>query len=158
MKKPRRNLMIDLYRERDSAFQFEYFGIWEKVLQLARLYGWHPAGTVEPPDWQAGETQEGWLGEYDLYLGELVRAEDAHAMADALEQALDDLPDHLMPERIIETEFEELDKEDLISISFYIIEPNKSLNLFEVFGGQYKAELIDFIAFCRQGGFHIQNL
>jgi hypothetical protein len=171
-------MTIELTREDDSTFHFLYFGIWQKVLELARMYGWQPEGTSEPPNWREQKaareheqqdfdpyeprepdtSQEIWMGQYDLYLGELVNARDAAAMADALEHALDDLPDNDMPDRTIETEMEEIDQENQISISFYIIEPNKALNLFEVFGGQYKQELIDFIAFSRRGGFHIHSL
>lgn len=155
-------MMIELFREggEDGIFRFYYFGIWQKVLELARLYNWEPEGTSEPPNWRDVETEspEIWMGQYDVYLGERVSARDAAAIAAALENALDDLPDNKMPERTIETEMEEIDQENQISITFYIIEPNKALNLFETFGGQYKQELIDFIAFCRQGGFHIHSL
>lgn len=180
MRTPKPRMTIELIREGDNTFHFLYFGIWQKVLELARMYGWQPEGTSEPPNWreqkaareheqqdfdpyepQAKESDalpEVWMGQYDLYLGEQVNAHDADAIADALQQALDDLPDNDMPDRTIETEMEEIDQENQISISFYIIEPNKALNLFEVFGGQYKQELIDFIAFCRRGGFHIHSL
>jgi hypothetical protein len=167
-------MMIELVREGDTPFQLQYFGIWQKVLELAQMYGWHPEGTSEPPNWREQKAEreqrqdqefdpyepspDVWMGQYDQYMGEGVSASDADAMVDALERALDDLPDNDMPDRTIETEMEEIDQENQISISFYIIEPNKALNLFEVFGGQYKQELIDFIAFGREGGFHIYSL
>ena len=43
-------MTIDLYRNEEDYFQFEYFGIWQKLMDLARIYGWEPAGTHEPPD------------------------------------------------------------------------------------------------------------
>ncbi len=171
-------MTIELVRE-NGIFHFRYFGIWQKVLELARMFGWEPEGTSEPPNWreqkaerehldsydpqepqepQPQDLPEVWMGQYDLYLGEGVSSRDAAALADALELALDDLPDNEMPDRTIETEMEEIDQENQISISFYIIEPNKALNLFETFGGQYKQEVIEFIAFCRRGGFHIHSL
>ncbi|MBZ0291560.1 MAG: hypothetical protein K8L99_03240 [Anaerolineae bacterium] len=149
-------MTIELYRSEDDSFYFDYFGTWEKVLSLAQLYGWQPIGTFEPWDWQSEETP--WEGRYDFYGGEEVSAVDARALATALGTALPDLPDHRMPDRIFETELEEIDREDEMSISFYIIEPNKELNLFEVFGGQYKKQLMRFIAFCQRGGFQIYTL
>src|SRR5690606_200042 len=151
-------MAIELYREGSEAFQLEYFGIWEKLMDLAHIYGWVPAGTSEPPAWdEEGEASE-WSGRYDVYLGEWVDEADANALADALRNALPDLPDTTMPDRIFETEMEETDREGHISISFHIIEPNTALILFEVFGGQYKSELIAFIEFCRLGGCHTYSL
>lgn len=151
-------MAIELYREEGESFHFDYFGIWEKVMDLAHIYGWQPAGTGQPPAWEDADDSTRWSGRYDLYLGERVHDGDAHALAEALARALPDLPDSPMPDRIFETEMEEIDREGQISISFYIIEPNTELNLFEVFGGQYKEELVDFIRFCHQGGFHIYSL
>ena len=148
-------MTIDLYRNDDDYFQLDYFGIWQKLMDLAVIYGWQPTGTYEPPDWDEQDDVEVWQGDYDMYLGEWVTDEDAEDMAEALFRALDDLPDNRMPDRIIETEIEEIDRDGDVSISFHIIEPNKSLNLFEMFGGQYKSELLAFIQFARQGGFHI---
>ena len=150
-------MTIDLYRNEDDYFQLEYFGIWQKVMDLARIYGWEPIGTQEPPDWDSNDDDERWQGDYDLYAGEWITAEDAQELANALDSALDDLPDNPMPDRIIETEIEEIDRDGDVSISFHIIESNKSINLFEAFGGQYKSELIAFIHFARRGGFHIYS-
>lgn len=150
-------MAVELYRSGDF-FQFEYFGIWQKVMDLAQLYGWVPVGTAEPQHWEGDETQPGWSGRYDRYLGEWVSAEDAAAMAAALSSALDDLPDHPMPDRVFKSEIEEMDYENQTSITFHIIELNRALNIFELFGGQYKRDLARFIAFCHQGGFHIYSL
>ena len=149
-------MTIDLYRSDDDFFQFEYFGIWQKLMNLAQIYNWTPAGTAAPPEWER-EANENWNGGYDTFNGEWVTDDDARALAEALDRALDDLPDNTMPDRIIETEIEEIDREGEVSISFHIIEANKSLNLFETFGGQYKSDLKTFIRFARQGGFHIYS-
>lgn len=150
-------MTVELYRSGDS-FEFEFFGIWQKVMDLALMYGWVPVGTTEPQHWEGEEAQTAWTGRYDYYIGEWVNAADAAEMANALSAALDDLPDHPMPERVNETEVEELDYEDQTAITFHIIELNRALNLFELFGGQYKHDLTEFIAFCREGGFHIHSL
>ena len=148
-------MTIDLYRDDQDYFQFEYFGIWQKLMDLALVYGWQPAGTLEPPDWEDEEPGEEWPGSYDMFMGEWVTDSDAYDLANSLARALDDLPDNPMPDRVIETEIEEIDREGDVSISFHIIEPNKALNLFEMFGGQYKSDLIEFIQFAREGGFYI---
>lgn len=150
-------MTIELYRNGET-FQFEYFGIWQKVMDLALMYGWVPVGTAEPQHWEGEDTQTAWTGRYDHYLGEWVSPQDATRMADALADAFDDLPDHPMPDRVFETEIEELDYEDQMAITFHIVELNRSLNIFELFGGQYKYNLAEFIAFCRSGGFHIYSL
>jgi hypothetical protein len=93
-------MIIELYRDQ-SSFQFEYFGIWQKVMELALLYGWVPIGTVEPQHWEREDAQATWTGRYDHYQGEWVSPQDAARMADALTSALDDLPDHPMPDRVL---------------------------------------------------------
>ena len=57
-------------------------GNWVAVLDLARTYGWEPAGTTLP-----GPKNEGWRGDYDTNDGALVDQADAAAMAARLEQA-----------------------------------------------------------------------
>ena len=75
-------MTIDLYRNDDDFFQFEYFGIWQKLMNLAQIYGWNPAGTQEPPQWNQEEGD--WDGSYDIFAGEWVADADAHALAQAL--------------------------------------------------------------------------
>src|SRR2546423_13839985 len=67
---------------------------WRGVLELGHRYGWIPAGT-EPPLWDEGGPWDGrpWNGTYFCNDGQRVTAEDAHALADALERALPDIPD-----------------------------------------------------------------
>ncbi len=55
---------------------------WQKVLWLAYQYGWEPAGTKDPEGW-VGE----WHGNYSTNSGQIVAAEDARALANALERA-----------------------------------------------------------------------
>ena len=57
--------------------------VWEKALSVAEEYGWEPAGT-DPP--------YGRWGDYGYLIrrGQVVHADDAEALADALEEALDD--------------------------------------------------------------------
>lgn len=81
---------------------------WAKLLELAYEYGWQPAGTelggLESVDDTAdddpfhhaalAEQNGGWNGTYTSNDGQLITAEDANAIAEALERALNDSPDN----------------------------------------------------------------
>jgi len=123
---------------------------WTGLLELGRRYGWIPAGT-EPPLCDEGGPWDGgpWNGTYFSNSGQRVTTEDAHALADALEQALPDMPD-----------------EDAVAHKMVIVarwhdgtprraaKPGAELSLLERFAaGQQK--LREFIAFCRAEEFAI---
>lgn len=66
---------------------------WANILDLACAYGWQPAGTAPPYNWNRDKaTPEGkqnpWSGEYATPCWQEVSHEDAILMADALETAL----------------------------------------------------------------------
>ncbi len=71
----------------------DYFGVsyslWAAMLELARRWGWRPAGT-DPP---GGCDPAGWGGSYYSSDGQRCRAEDARALADALERFLSGEPE-----------------------------------------------------------------
>ena len=85
---------MDLVNEAGARFKVVTAG-WGFYLNLAQAYGWEPAGTL-PPDGYAGA--EPWPGEYDWNAGQSVTSEDAHALASALQQALED-PERPLRER-----------------------------------------------------------
>jgi hypothetical protein len=62
---------------------------WSELLDLAKHCGWKPAGTTKPKRWKTDET---WNGYYGVNDGATVTAEDAAAIADALEAALVNIP------------------------------------------------------------------
>ena len=71
---------------------------WDKILSLAQTYGWESAGTEQPPY----SLSSCWEGQYITNDGQLVTAVDAKAIGNALENALDDIPDHSeMPEKLV---------------------------------------------------------
>ena len=82
------------------------------------------------------------------------------AVADALEKALDDIPDHnAMPDKIVTYRIGETSGEPVTDALLAVLDgvsaPNSALNPFEFFGGEDKLRVKDFIAFCRKGGFYI---
>jgi hypothetical protein len=137
---------------------------WAKALELARLYGWQPMGTRPPSIPDFDELGADWTGTYLTNDGQVVKAEDARALAAALERALesipdtnlqinwaskfwleDDLPEWLSPaERAI---IEEGLQEGLLD--------TMGIHPFEFFAGSEKRHLIQFIRFCRLGSFEI---
>lgn len=137
---------------------------WGKALELAQIYGWRPAGTCPPREIDFYQLNAEWSGRYFTNDGQMVKAEDARALAAALERALDhisdarikvdwnaefqveeDLPEWLSPEErnVIEEELYDglLDIMDLHPLDF--------------FAGDEKAYLKSLIRFCRLGSFEI---
>lgn len=137
---------------------------WAKALELAALYGWKPLGTQPPSAHDFRLLNAEWNGTYLSNDGQVVGAEDAFALAAALERSLpelpdvsppndwtsrfwleDDLPEWLSPEEkaIIEEELEDglLDTMGIPPTEF--------------FAGEEKHHLVTFIRFCRLGSFEI---
>jgi hypothetical protein len=128
---------------------------WHKVLDLACEYGWQPAGT-ELPRWhdETGALIEQWSldanewdGGYSSNDGQYVTDEDAAHIADALQRALEDIPDFDTGER-----WAEYGPADQLTdpLARALMMPS-----LEFFSGEAKQHVRDFIAFCRAGGFCI---
>jgi hypothetical protein len=135
---------MDLISE-GGDFWFPNHG-WRAVLDLAHDYGgWVPAGTQAPqfddePPWHD------WSGTYFSNDRQLVTAEDARNLADALERALSDVPrEKTWVTKVLRTvdgrEFEGMPDD---------------LNPLEHFSGpDGRRYLEEFIRFCRAGEFVI---
>ncbi len=89
---------FDLTAESGDYFHFNWAG-WTQILKEAWDYGWRPQGTL-CPDWYIVGTdlraadvydKEKWEGGYFSNDGQVVTAEDACAIAQALERALPQL-------------------------------------------------------------------
>lgn len=123
---------------------------WDKVLDLADAHGWERAGTLAPvcvDEFGRPFRIAGWDGSYDTNDGQVVLAEDAAALACALESALDDIPDFECGEKLVEMNLGsvltmEMDNPDLTPAAF--------------FSGPDKERLAEFILFCRAGAFEIK--
>jgi hypothetical protein len=85
-----------------------------------------------------------WDGNYDTNDGQRVTAEDAAALADALEQALPDVPSH----DALAHKTKEVGGMRCIPI-------DADVSPLEYFSGKGRARLTAFIRFCRAGGFEI---
>ena len=76
---------------------------WVRVLELAEKNGWQSKGTTIPKDYHKSD----WDGNYWHNSGEIVEAEDALNLAEALTKALDTLPKEYIPllidSRVLET-------------------------------------------------------
>jgi hypothetical protein len=105
-----------------------------------------------------------WDGSYLGNCFQRVTDEDAARIADALEQALDDIPDFDAAEKWVEygpTDIGPTDmptgpvERSLVEEGFAVSVPNWSLSPLEYFSGEDKQLVRAFIAYCRAGAFHI---
>jgi hypothetical protein len=136
---------------------------WPMLLRMARSYGWKPAGTQPGPDYadhNLKPTVE-WDGTYLTNDGQVVMAEDAAALADAIERALPDIPDHEITGKMVSLRPDQLKSEidlafrDLIAEGMSLIATNPDMSPYELFSGEMKQQVIGFIKLCRKGSFAI---
>lgn len=131
---------------------------WLNLLQLARRYGWQPAGTeLEKEKLQTDPDLEGertWSGSYFWIFGQRVTDGDAMNLALALEAALPDLPDQ-EPDHKLETRYYKSPEGQPIKSRG--LKKGESLNLLEWFAGDAKEQVAEFIRFCKAGGFFING-
>ena len=121
---------------------------WTKVLALAHIFGWKPAGTLSPVDEHGTLLYDNWEGSYELFVHQRVSAEDAAHLADALDQAPRDIPDHGAAEhKAVPVE--------LGGVPGWAYAPD-DINPIEWFSGERGRQYLqEFIAFCRKGEFSI---
>jgi hypothetical protein len=143
---------------------------WIKALNLAMFYGWQPRGTrlssvIECYGFDIEEWDE-WDGTYLTNDGQTVIAEDALALAAALERALDDIPDFKVEIPRVETEKEDGFLASLSPVERAVLEAGLEEHLlglleihpFAYFAGEEKLQLVGFIKFCRLGSFTILRI
>jgi hypothetical protein len=165
---------------------------WTQVLELGRLFGWEPAGTVPDVDLQlsvrfgdekgnltgteeereqfAAEVRREWDGSYcnGGYFSndfQVVTAEDATNLAEALERALLDVPGkEAIVHKLVRVEVPPQDIPGLHAMgvlgeeetSLETLPHDADVNPLEFFcGGDGKKKIRSFIAFCRAGKFRI---
>jgi hypothetical protein len=154
-------------------FRFNIFA-WGQVLGLAQQYGWEPAGTEMQPmelrnadgsvDHELTEHYMAlavdWDGNYFTNDFQHVSDEDAATIADALERALDDIPDFDSGEKTKEFTPDEPPDNPVARALLEgglkpFVAPNDLLGPAEFFSGEDKQKIRDFIEYCRAGGFVI---
>jgi len=131
-----------------------------KALELAELYSWQPSGTQPPPGHNFHDLNAEWDGNYLTNDGQIIKAEDALSLANALQIALGDIPDsidHVDWNLILCMEDDLL--EWLSPEEQQIIDDGIENELFDIldthplkfFAGNEKDYLKKFIKFCRMG-------
>jgi hypothetical protein len=137
---------------------------WAKALELARLYGWRPLGTRPTPGMEFSKLGADWLGTYLTNDGQVVSAEDACALAAALERSLEDIPDvTLEPDWDLSRWLEDDLPEWFSPEEHELMEEELQDGLLDILGthplaffaGNEKPQLVQFIRFCRLGSFEI---
>lgn len=168
----------------------EYFYLlsadWARLLQLAYVYNWSPAG-AEPSEAHKPAPTPGvmypplvdWGGEDYARNGYIVQAPDALQMGWALQQALADIPDHDTVKRVeiasiidgngkyeahgasTESQYSYLRRGSKFTrieaeSEHFIVPANGQIT--DYFSGAMKPCVQNFISFCEHGGFSIISL
>jgi hypothetical protein len=137
---------------------------WTKALELARAYGWKPAGTAPPAFHRVHEIGAEWSGTYLTNDGQVVKAEDALFLAAALERSLSDVPEANVPIDWASKFWLEDDLPEWLSPEEKaLIEEELEDGLLDTMGthprdffaGDEKRLLLGLIRFCRLGSFEI---
>jgi len=137
---------------------------WVKALELARLYGWQPLGTRPAPGVNLSKLGAEWHGLYLTNDGQVISAEDAYALAVALERSLDDIPDsRIEPDWDFSLWLEDDLPEWFSPVERELVEEELQDGLLDIrgirpvdfFAGEEKYHLVQFIRFCRLGSFEI---
>src|SRR5215204_5808731 len=145
---------------------------WWKIFELAYDYGWKPQGT-EPAQWYDanGELDKQMSFDPDTWNSnnyftndfQVVTETDAANIADALQQALDDIPDSDTtrewvqpgPDDPVMAFAESPAERASLEQGYFVDLPADSLSPVDYFSGKGKQRVRDFIRFCQAGAFCI---
>ena len=145
---------------------------WCKILELAYSYSWRPQGT-EPGQWydengelckQISPDPDTWdSNNYFSNDYQWVTETDAANIADALQQALDDIPDFDTSRKWVQPEPDDLlwdlaespAERAKLEQGFFVDLDADSLSPVDYFSGEVKQIVRDFIRFCQAGAFCI---
>jgi hypothetical protein len=155
----------DLTNASGDSHQWKSVGWWY-LLNLARHFGWKPAGTLPPA---AHDEPSAWDGNYFHNDGQRVTAPDAAALADSLEkmlrsptrvqaaQAVGARMDEILDDQAItpQTPLADVDTYPLDFVrQMFARFKQTSVGHWE-FDSKSDEYLSEFIAFCRKGAFEI---
>lgn len=181
----------DLYSKNDEHYRFN-ISSWSALLDLAERQGWEPMGTIlyeyeyddEDNRINSGVLDVEWEGTYYSNDGQIVVVDDALNLANALENALDDIPDvEVYPDQFIlcggnvenymqqerarsvgktVVTYQEWKSGLLTQVPDIVVCTDinefygRNDDLYGVFSGKQSKDYIrGFIAFCRTGEFRI---
>jgi hypothetical protein len=166
---------FDLSNRQGQSYRFNFFD-WPNLLRLAEQYGWEPEGTTLDPEHLAdreedeelspeevaaevAESLEKWEGGYCTNDFQVVSAEDARNLADALEKALPDIPEHdAVGHKALDlSTYSPEMREQLKALGVGRLFPvDAPISVLERFSGKRGRDYLKgFIAFCRAGEFTI---
>ena len=143
----------DIYGAKGGSYRINGGG-WRDLIKLALLFGWEGEGTTLDYDpYDESIPVLDWDGDYFSCDGQFVSENDALNLARSLEAGLDDIPD------FSETNAPS-DIPDIIIANVRRVAPKlkfyNSGNILEIWSGEDKLYLIEFIEFCKaSGGFYI---
>ena len=123
---------------------------WNRALRLARDYGWDPRGTGRPADWDHDGVGR-WDGNYLHNEWQEVEADDARALAQALEAAVSNVPVDKVEPAEPDVLIGELTPEGLKQL--FDPPPTDLLAFFS--GASGRSHLKELTHFCRLGRFLI---
>jgi hypothetical protein len=131
---------------------------WNKLLELGQRYGWQPAGT-EPPPWDEPDMRAAYADRNGVYTS--VNNVDARALAAALEWALPDVADQILPSEHsptpATTPLPPLDAFTRVSPPAGFKEARDTPRSADFSAGFSKQRLIEFVAFAKRGHFSIHQ-
>jgi hypothetical protein len=140
-----------------------YIDIWPVLLKLAQAYGWKPAGTrLYIGDGKDIKRVIEWDGNYLDMAGQIVMDEDAASLADALDRALPDIPDHEIPGKWKEQKPDQLSPmlqivaREIFGENETVVAINRDMSALELLSGFQKVDIVCFIKLCRKGFFYIK--
>ena len=153
-------MSIRLTNQHGEIFQTTNIA-WARMLTLARVAGWLPAGTVPSENWEPEDPEEPWDPlNYWTQDAQEVCTEDARSLGAALEQAHPHIPEN--PPASPRAFYNEEELMDFITLwSHVIAEMREAFELdsptLERFGWlDIKPErVLNLAHFCRNGGFWI---
>jgi len=148
-------MSVDLINETGNTFRTGNRS-WRKIFILAQMYGWEPACTLSPPDWDDHPRlkDEPWDGGYFTNDGQVVTSPDAHNLAAALEEALLDITDEIPAEEVSGQDPIVVLFQEILTREMALKSGIRSPALIEV-ASLYKDKIRELIDFCRQGSFQI---
>jgi hypothetical protein len=139
-------------QRRQITFNNRTYGM---LMKLAFDGGWRPIGCLEPEGWTGldaeGKSVKFFSMDYFGGRGQRVQEQDALAIAQALETAMDDIPQFDALGFKVQSEIRLPGQDQTIRQ----LRPGAKVNPFEFFSGRGREAVLAFAEFCREGAYSI---